>query len=282
METDWSLRENKDIVRSEIFRHVLVNRDGKSLRSYVGFPGWDPLSNKAGQDIRKGISMGAITPGTEVVGFEKDSSVAGKIAKDLSCFPNINVKASDILDSRLSPASVDFAFLDFTGTITEEMYRWLEKSFLPSLIPGSSFAIALTDGREEGKFLRGVKERLSSDLHSKFLKVLEDYELYERPAMAVQLFIFKCVMRDYHNISARRWVYHDGMHVPMMVYLFEKVLRLGKGPRIYPDLRKGETMSKVQIRHLAAIKAWETRRSPAWKRHKAALKAWETRRSQTR
>jgi hypothetical protein len=293
---DWSNRLDKDTVRTELFEYIKT-RFG-TLTGYLCLPGWD--GSVGGIDVHRGLNLGAITPDTKVIGFEYRKDWAAAIRKHFKSMPNVKIESGMIEDSKLEPNSIDFGFLDFTGTVNYKLYQWLGSGFASSLKPGASFAITLSFGRREGNLFHQTKQRLSTDLKGYRSTLAKRFPSiwYDQPTIATWLFILKCALRNYHNTLRDVLIYDD--RTPMIVFLFEDVRPLDGAGRQYPELvlRKEErskaepilrkenpmTKSTKATRTKAALKAHATRRTNAAalaeKRSASARKAWVTRRAQ--
>jgi hypothetical protein len=288
MNFDWTTRKNKAVVRQYLFERLATVRAGVPLTSYLCLPGFDRGEYVAGQCIQQGIASGCITPATRVSGYEWSAESAKGIRQFFSSRRpeyDISVTTGNLLDSE--PRNVDYAFLDFTGNVGKREFRWMRDMFLPALI-GSSFAITIPIGRNEGSFFHGVKAELDADPKFKF-QFTREYYLWKKrspePLLAVWLFMLKCLMRDYHNRLFDILYYHDGQHVPMAVFLFEDVhARASDEARVYPELREEVCMATKKTKsELSAIahRAVETRRTNAEKKRlsEIAFRAVATRRA---
>jgi len=246
------------------------------------------------------MELGVITPDTRVIGFEYHKGWAAAIRKHFESMSNIKIESGMIEDGKLEPNSIDFGFLDFTGTVNYKLYRWLSGGFASSLKPGASFAITLPFGRREGKLFHQTKRRLSTDLKGYRSTLAKRFPSiwYDQPIIATWLFILKCALRNYQNALRDVLIYHDEDSTPMVVFLFENVCPLVGTNRQYPELilrkeeeeehfvkkatptlRKEKRMTK---RTKAALKAHATRRTNARAKMLSARarKAWRTRRAQ--
>jgi hypothetical protein len=286
---DWSKRYVKDTVRTALFEYIKTNFG--TLTGYLCLPGWDGAVG--GIDIHRGMELGAITQKTKVVGFEYRKDWATAIQKHFSYLPNVEIQSGMIEDGNLVPGSIDFAFLDFTGTVNRKLYQWLNTSFISSLKEGAAFAITLPFGRCEGDLFHQTQQRLNTDLKGYRGTLAKQFPSlwYDQPTLATWLFILKCALRNTRNTLRDVLIYRDEKKSSMVVFLFEEIHPL-EGTRQYPELvsrsvqkaapipqRKENTMTN---RSKAAVKAAATRRANAVakKRSAAAKKAWRTRHAQ--
>lgn len=274
---DWSKRYVKDTVRTALFEYIKTNFG--TLTGYLCLPGWD--GKVGGIDIHRGIELGAITAKTKIVGFEYRKNWAADIQKHFSSMPNVEIQSGMIEDGALEPDSIDFAFLDFTGTINPKLYQWLGSGFASSLKLGAAFAVTLSFGRREGDLFQQTAARLNTDLKGYRSALAKRFPSlwYDQPRLAVWVFILKCALRKYQNTLRDVLIYRDEKKSPMVVFLFEGIRPL-EGACQYPELFvKSPRKEDSPMTMASAKKAHATRRTLAKKRSAAAKKAWRTRRS---
>lgn len=293
-------RGNKDSVRHVLF----ARRDGKAIHTYLCLPGWDSKREVGGLCILKGIDLGVITRQTRIIGYEKDPVLAQKIKQYLQrTLPkyDITIRDKNLTECKLDPSSVDFAFLDFKGVINSKLHRWMVDTLLPGLTCDATLAITQNGSRQLGTLFHQVDDFLTSrpDEREEFIR-----QYFITPptnaAIVTQLFQLKSLLRDYYTECWIKHNYHDGQHISMSVFLFERIRPRrssdhpveefilscpkpgAKQPQPLPrchSFKKGEPMT---TRTKAAKKAHATRRANALfaKRSAAAHKAWRTRRAQ--
>jgi hypothetical protein len=275
----WN-RPIKNSVRRAYFTRVGV-RLGTAKR-YLCLPGCD--SEIAGRCIRVGRSMGVITDATHILAYESDSNKVDAVRQGLADLPNhIDVYNTLIEHSRLKPKSVDCAFLDFFGDISDEMYRWMEGQFVPALADISVFAITMSFGRTQTLFTTHLRHLLDTRYVGHRDAIARQYRI-EEPDMVAKIFMLKCLLRNYENGCTFKHIYHDQNSTPMMVITFELTGMKAVIPNIFPDLlreEKGLFMTDAEKRSNAAKKAHKTRKANVLfaKRSAAAHKAWATRRA---
>jgi hypothetical protein len=167
----------------------------------------------------------------------------------------------------------------------------MSDTLLAALTRGATLAITVSFGRRAGRLFDSVMDRLNSDLVADRDDLTREYLLQGQPIMLTQLFILKCLLRDYFSDCQVKHEYHDVAanghnRAPVMVFIFENIQPLAvEVPRKFPELpstliRKEDFMTK-QSRSEAASKAHATRRKTALfaKRSATAKKAWLTRRA---
>jgi hypothetical protein len=299
---NWSERPVKDQIRMMVFGYVKKRRHGKPLGSYLTLPGWD--GKRAGTDIDCGIKMGVLTRKTRILGYEREHAWAAHISKHFANMPNVTINAGRVEDSALAPNSLDFAFLDFLGAVDYKLYQWLDQVFAPTLKKGTSFAITVAFGRQEGKLFHRTQHRFTTDLKEDYDWLRSKFpEIYvDEPIIATWLFILKCALRNRPNRIRDILLYHDNPNPPVIVFLFEGIGAVSSPQYPYPDLDVEAVIKRRQVyvksvpgtrlgkegfmtkRSEAAVKAYATRRANAnalfARRSLSAKKAWQTRRAQ--
>jgi hypothetical protein len=289
---NWS-SENR--MRKDEVRNIIFSRR-RPIQTYLCLPGWDSINKCVGLCIQRGIDSGSITPETHIIGYEYEADWVDKIRTYLeTTYPaqRFTINSGDMSFGKLPMNSIDFAFLDYKGALTYDIYHWMRDVLVPSLMVRSTLVITLSFGRREGVLYQQVKCLLNKDLLPLRNRMCQEYDLWEHEAVLVYMTILKCVLRDYNNDFVLRHVYQDKDHTPMLVFMLEGIEKRQKTP-IYPDLDfylpKGKETNMAN--HLATIKAARTRkfraraakavntrRANAEKRTATALKAWATRRA---
>jgi hypothetical protein len=276
---NWSQRTNKAAVRQYLFERL--RQRGVRLQSYLCLPGLDSEETTAGLCIQQAVKAGVIDFHTRILGYDWDAEMTAGIRSYFDDrYPELNLRVvtGDLLDSR--PRDINYAFLDFTGSLGRREYVWMRDRFLPSLQRGSGFAITIPIRRQLGLFFHTAKRRLDADPEFKF-QFTRDYYLWKNrnpePLLATWLFVLKCLMRNYHNLLFDIVYYHDGKHTPMAVFIFEDIYPLGKEGTPYPELlrlRKEVNMPNTKSkeeRSAIANKAVASRRANAEKKRRSEI-----------
>jgi len=253
------------------------------------------LPGKQCIDAKQYDNMGLIKPKGRLGWFEELDGTGRKrdfvtpINETLDSLGLDHYHIAGRLEDSILMEPVDYANIDLTGPITDDLTFWVNDQLVPNLLPKATVGFTY---RYNGRNTKSIAEAKSFITRNKEFKACFEAmcgstRIWKRETWTTQLFMLFCSLNRFTFSNLYQIKYKDS-RTPMCVSKFTDLKLLPNGKTNgFPSINqlfsrripmKSKATQKKQSD--AGYKAWETRRANEKKatQKAAGFKAWETRR----
>jgi hypothetical protein len=277
----WNRRE-KDKIRKKIFTNI---QELGIIKKYLCLPGEDVLC------IKTGKSLGVFTTDTHILAYENNTSIFQKIKNNniLTDFNKLSLHHQDITESQHK--NIDFAFLDFCGTLGVKEAMWLQELLNNGISRNGSVAITMLWGPQTPPQLYKLAQKFFKNNNTYEQHILSSFKnsigmpIDKDINKFIPCFILCCVLQNHTFDTAYVYRYKDlGKRTMQVIQLIgiKKSQKNNNFPSLEKILQQGGEKQKMKKANVdwseAGRKSWETRRlnMKKKKRSDAAKRAWVT------